>query len=107
MQGGNKLYEASFGELLAKYVNNSVPDPLSLSHGSNYEGEVQFLKNRMILLASLTGKASGLQRVEQMIANEGNGGAGETITVAGKATYLDYFYPNYRTANNLSLLLSG
>jgi hypothetical protein len=40
MQGGNKLYEANFGEILAKYANNSVPDPLSLSHGSNYEGEV-------------------------------------------------------------------
>ena len=107
MQGGNKLYEVNFGEILAKYANNSVPDPLSLSHGSNYEGEVQFLKNRMILLASLTGKASGLQRAEQLLANEGTGGAGETITVAGNATYLDYFYPNYRTANNLSLLLSG
>ena len=106
IQGGNKLYESKFGELLAKYANNSVSDPLSLSHGSNYEGEVQFLKNRLLLLASLTNTASGIQKTEQSFSNKGTGDGNATITVKGNAKYLDYFYPNYRTSENLNLLLS-
>ena len=106
IQGGTKLYEESFGEILAKYANNSVSDPLSLSHGSNYEGEIQFLKNRLLLLASLTSTASGIQSTEQSFANTGTGDGSVTLTVSGNAKYLDYFYPNYRTSENLSLLLS-
>lgn len=106
IQGGTKLYESSFGEILAKYANNSVSDPLSLSHGSNLEGEVQFLRNRLLLLASLTSTASGIQSTEQTFANTGTGDGSVTLTVSGKAKYLDYFYPNYRTSENLSLLLS-
>lgn len=105
IQGGNRLYEGNFGELLAKYANNSVSDPLSLSHGSNYEGEIQFLRNRLLLLASLTNTASGIQKSEQTFANKGTGDGSVTLTVSGKAKYLDYFYPNYRTSENLSLLL--
>jgi hypothetical protein len=106
IQGGTKLYENNFGEILAKYANNSVSDPLSLSHGSNLEGEIQFLNNRLLLLASLTSVASGIQSTEQSFANTGTGDGSVTLTVSGKAKYLDYFYPNYRTSENLSLLLS-
>lgn len=105
-QGGTNLYTNSFGDLLAKYANNNVADPLSLSHGSNYEGEIQFLKNRLLLLASLTSTASGIQSTEQSFANTGTGDGSVTLTVSGNAKYLDYFYPNYRTSENLSLLLS-
>jgi hypothetical protein len=64
IQGGTKLYENSFGETLAKFANNGVADPLSLSHGSTYEGEIEFLKNRLLLFASLTNTASGIQTPE-------------------------------------------
>lgn len=106
IQGGTKLYENSFGEILAKYANNSVSDPLSLSHGSNYEGEIQFLKNRLLLLASLTSTGTGIQKTEQTFSNKGTGDGSAMLTVSGVAKYLDYFYPNYRTSENLSLLLS-
>lgn len=106
IQGGTKLYENSFGEILAKYANNSVSDPLSLSHGSNYEGEIQFLRNRLLLLASLTSTGTGIQKTEQTFSNKGTGDGSAMLTVSGVAKYLDYFYPNYRTSENLSLLLS-
>jgi hypothetical protein len=84
-----------------------VSDPLSLSHGSNYEGEIQFLKDRLVLLASLTGKAPGIQSSEQPLANKGTASAGSMITVSGTAKFLNYFYPNYKTAStNLNLMLS-
>ena len=106
IQRGTKLYEESFGDILASYANNSVSDPLSLSHGSNYEGEIQFLRNRLLLLASLTSTAAKIQSTEQSFANTGTGDGSVTLTVSGNAKYLDYFYPNYRTSENLSLLLS-
>ena len=106
IQGGTKLYEDSFKNILPNYANNSVPDPLSLSHGSNYEGEIQFLRNRMLLLASLTSTAPKIQSAEQTFANIGTGDGSVMVTVSGNAKYLDYFYPNYRTSENLSLLLS-
>lgn len=104
-QSGNKLYEDSFGSLLPNYVNNSVPNPLSLSHGSNYEGEVQFLKNRLLMLASLTNVAPNFNTPASEIANAGTGDGNAMVKVSGNAKYLDYFYPNYNTGGNLNLLL--
>lgn len=104
-QGGNKLYEDSFGDLLPNYVNNSVPNPLSLSHGSNYEGEVQFLKNRLLMLASLTNVAPNFNTPASEIANAGTDST-VMVEVSGNAKYLDYFYPNYNTGGTLNLLLS-
>lgn len=105
IQEGIKHYESNFGTVLAKFANNGVSDPLSLSHGSTYEGEIEFLKNRLLLFASLTNTASGIQTPEQSFANTGTGDGSATVTVSGKASYIDYFYPNYRTSENLNLLL--
>lgn len=105
-QNGNKLYDSNFGDLLPNYVNNSVSNPLSLSHGSNYEGEVQFLKNRLLMLASLTNVAPNFNTPASEIANVGTGDGNAMVKVSGNAKYLDYFYPNYNTGGNLNLLLS-
>ena len=107
-QEGSKMYEnGDFKELLNKYVNNSVKNPLSLSHGSSYEGEVQFLKDRLLLLATLTNQGSGLQTSNQTMVNKGTGGDDTALTVTGNAKYINYFYPNYTTAANYNLLLSN
>ena len=58
-----------------------------------------------MLFASLTNTASGIQTPEQSFANTGTGDGSATVTVSGKASYIDYFYPNYRTSENLNLLL--
>lgn len=106
-QEGSKMYEnGDFQSLLNKYVNNSVKNPLSLSHGSSYEGEVQFLKDRLLLLATLTNQGSGLQTSNQTLVNKGTGGDDEFLTLTGNAKYINYFYPNYITATNYNLLLS-
>ena len=106
-QEGSKMYEnGDFQDLLNKYVNNSVKNPLSLSHGSSYEGEVQFLKDRLLLLATLTNQGSGLQTSNQTLVNKGTGGDDEFLTLTGNAKYINYFYPNYITATNYNLLLS-
>ena len=106
-QNGTKLYEGGdFNSLLNGYVNNSVKDPLSLSHGSSYEGEVQFLQDRLLLLATLTGEGSGLQKSAQSLVNAGTGEGDQLFTVKGKAQYINYFYPNYLTASsNYTLIL--
>lgn len=96
-----------FKEILNKYVNNSVKNPLSLSHGSSYEGEVQFLKDRLLLLATLTGKGSGLQTNSQSLVNVGTPEGNVQFTVQGNAKYVNYFYPNYTNASNYSLILSN
>lgn len=107
-QNGTKLYEnGDFKDLLKDYVNNSVKDPLSLSHGSNYEGELQFLQDRLLLLATLTGQGSGLQTSSQSLVNSGTGEGDQLFTVKGRAKYINYFYPNYMTASsNYSLILN-
>lgn len=106
-QNGTPLFQnGDFNQLLDKYVNNSVTNPLSLSHGSGYEGEVQFLKDRLLLLATLTGQGSGLQTDTQSLVTVGSGEGNEQFTVTGNAKYINYFYPNYMTASsNYSLIL--
>ena len=104
-QGGTKLYTGDFSQLLNAYENNSVANPLSLSHGSSYEGEVQFLKDRLLLLSTLTKEGFGLQTSSQSLVSEGTGGSGESFTVRGNAKYINYFYPNYYTGTNFSLML--
>ena len=54
----------------------------------------------------MTNTATGIQKTEQTFSNKGTGDGNATLTVKGNAKYLDYFYPNYRTAENLNLLLS-
>lgn len=106
-QEGSKMYEnGDFHALLNNYVNNSVKNPLSLSHGSSYEGEVQFLKDRLLLLATLTNQGAGLQTSNQTLVNKGTGGNDKFLTLTGNAKYINYFYPNYITAENYNLLLS-
>jgi hypothetical protein len=106
-QEGSKMYEnGDFKDILNDYVNNSVKNPLSLSHGSSYEGEVQFLKDRLLLLATLTKQGSGLQTSNQTMVNKGTGGGDVAITVTGNAKYINYFYPNYTTSKNYNLLLN-
>lgn len=108
-QGGTATFTSGdFKDLLINYVNNSVKDPLSLSHGSSYEGEVQFLNDRLLLLATLTHQGSGLQTSTQSLVNSGSGESDNLFTVKGNAKYINYFYPNYLTASsNYSLILQN
>ena len=104
--GSPTFTNGDFKDILNKYVNNSVKNPLSLSHGSSYEGEVQFLNDRLLLLATLTGTGSGLQTNSQSLVNVGTPEGNVQFTVKGKAKYINYFYPNYTNASNYSLILN-
>lgn len=105
-QNATKMYEnGDFKNLLDGYVNNSVANPLSLSHGSAYEGEVQFLNDRLLLLATLTGYGSGLQVNQQSLVSAGTGEGNIQFNVKGKAKYTDYFYPNYLAASSNYVLI--
>lgn len=108
-QNGTPLFSTGdFKDILNKYVNNDVTNPLSLSHGSCYESEVQFLQDRLLLLSTLTGQGSGLQTQYQSLVNSGTGEGDNLLTVKGNAKYINYFYPNYLTAStNYSLILKG
>lgn len=104
--GSPTFTSGDFKDILNKYVNNSVKNPLSLSHGSSYEGEVQFLKDRLLLLATLTGTGSGLQTNSQSLVNVGTPEGNVQFTVKGNAKYVNYFYPNYTNSSNYSLILN-
>lgn len=75
------------------FNNNSVAYPLSLSHGSCYESEIQFLTDRFKFLNTMCNAGSTSDNTMSLIT--GTGASGSTITFKGKASYTQYLYPSF------------
>ena len=83
-----------FPNTLGGFANNSVKNPLSLSHGRCLESEYQFMKDRLLLLGTATLTASGLYSSDRInVSTVSTGGDADRTTLKGFATYTDYFYP--------------
>lgn len=83
-----------FPNLLNGFANNSVKNPLSLSHGRCLESEYQFMKDRLLMLGTSTITATGLYSSDRInVSTVSTGGETDRTTLKGKATYTDYFYP--------------
>ena len=83
-----------FPNTLSGFANNSVKNPLSLSHGRCLESEYQFMKDRLLLLGTSTLSASGLYASDRInISTVSTGGDADRTTLEGFATYTDHFYP--------------
>lgn len=74
------------------FANNSVPYPLSLSHGSCIESEVQFMTDRIKMLGSMTRTASGLRK-NVAISGTDSGGSSSTYTIKMDALFQNYIAP--------------
>lgn len=101
---GNILIENGqqvFPNTLSGFKNNSVQNPLSLSHGRCLESEYQFMKDRLLMLGTSTLTASGLYASDTVnLSTKGTGGDTEATTLIGTATYTDYFYPIRSTSES-------
>lgn len=75
------------------FNNNSVAYPLSLSHGSCYESEIQFLTDRFKFLNTMCNAGNTSDNTMSLIT--GTGASGSTITFKGKASYTQYLYPSF------------
>jgi hypothetical protein len=83
-----------FPNTLNGFANNSVKNPLSLSHGRCLESEYQFMKDRLLLLGTSTITATGLYSSDRInVSTVSTGGETDRTTLKGMATYTDYFYP--------------
>ena len=74
------------------FANNSVPYPLSLSHGSCIESEVQFMTDRIKMLGSMTRTAPGLRK-NVAISGTDSGGSSSTYTIKMDALFQNYIAP--------------
>ena len=74
------------------FANNSVPYPLSLSHGSCLESEVQFMTDRIKMLGSMTRTAPGLRK-NVAISGTDSGGSSSAYTIKMDALFQNYISP--------------
>lgn len=88
-----RLLDSSISSL-SGFTNNNVSTPLSLSHGSCYESEVQFVTDRFKFLGGLMNTLTAL-RGETNISSAGSGGSSNKKTFGGKAKFIDYTGPGY------------
>lgn len=77
---------------LSGFGNNNVSTPLSLSHGSCYESEVQFVTDRFKFLGGLTQTLPAL-RGQFPINSAGSGSSGSKFKFEGNARFIDYAGP--------------
>ena len=77
---------------LSGFGNNNVSTPLSLSHGSCYESEVQFVTDRFKFLGGLTQTLAPL-RGQFPVNSAGSGSSGSKFKFEGNARFIDYAGP--------------
>ena len=77
---------------LSGFGNNNVSTPLSLSHGSCYESEVQFVTDRFKFLGGLTQTLAPL-RGQFPVNSAGSGSSGSNFKFEGNARFIDYAGP--------------
>ena len=76
------------------FNNNKVQNPVSLSHGSCLEAEIEYLRDRVLLLSTYTNKAKN-KTDKGILLNGGSATTqGSEITIATDYTsFIQYIYP--------------
>lgn len=76
------------------YNNNKVKDPVSLSHGSCLEAEVEYLRDRVLLLSTYVNAAKNKTDVSIKIDGGSDTSLGDTIDINTEYTsFIQYIYP--------------
>ena len=76
------------------FNNNKVQNPVSLSHGSCLEAEIEYLRDRVLLLSTYTNKAKN-KTDKSILLNGGSATTqGSEVTIATDYTsFVQYIYP--------------
>ena len=76
------------------FNNNKVQNPVSLSHGSCLEAEVEYLRDRVLLLSTYTNKAKN-KTDKSILLNGGSATTqGSEVTISTDYTsFIQYIYP--------------
>ena len=108
---GTTLYDtfsANGGDSWKDFTNNKVYDPVSLSHGSCLEAEIEYLRDRVLLLSTYTNSAKN-QTDTNILLNGGSATTqGREVTISTSYTsFIQYIYPiinnqiSYKTSTSL------
>ena len=82
------------------FNNNKVTDPVSLSHGSCLEAEVEYLRDRVLLLSTYVNKAKNKTDVGIQLKGGSATTQGSEIVISSDYTsFIQYIYP---IINNIS-----
>jgi hypothetical protein len=90
----DSLSRSSKSKNWADFSNNQVHNPLSLSHGSCYDAEVEFLKDRLLLLSTYTN--SGKPTTDTSINLKGGSqesGSEFYHLILNYTSFIQYIYP--------------
>lgn len=90
----NSLSRSSKSKNWVDFSNNQVYNPLSLSHGSCYDAEVEFLKDRLLLLSTYTN--SGKPTTDTAINLKGGSqesGSEFYHLILNYTSFIQYIYP--------------
>lgn len=94
---GTPFYEVFSGSGVKSwkdFTNNKVYDPVSLSHGSCLEAEIEYLRDRVLLLSTYTNTAKNSTDTSILL----NGGSATTqgseiVITADYTSFIQYIYP--------------
>lgn len=89
-----KVFEGSGVKSWKDFTNNKVYDPVSLSHGSCLEAEIEYLRDRVLLLSTYVNKAKN-QTDTSILLNGGSATtSGSEIEIkADYTSFIQYIYP--------------
>ena len=94
---GTPFYEVfrdGGGSSWKDFTNNKVYDPVSLSHGSCLEAEIEYLRDRVLLLSTYTNTAKN-KTDSQILLNGGSATTqgSEVIISTEYTSFIQYVYP--------------
>lgn len=89
-----KVFEGSGVKSWKDFTNNKVYDPVSLSHGSCLEAEIEYLRDRVLLLSTYVNKAKN-QTDTSILLNGGSAttSGSEIEITADYTSFIQYIYP--------------
>lgn len=89
-----KVFETNGGKSWKDFSNNKVKNPVSLSHGSCLEAEIEYLRDRVLLLSTYVNKAKNKTDVEITLDGGSSTTAGRTVNIETDYTsFIQYIYP--------------
>ena len=95
-----KVFRDSGVESWQDFNNNKVANPVSLSHGSCLEAEIEYLRDRVLLLSTYTNTAKKSTDTGILLSGGSATTQGKQVTISSKYTsFIQYIYP---IINNIS-----
>ena len=78
----------------ADFNNNKVANPVSLSHGSCLEAEIEYMRDRVLLLSTYTNTAKKETDTGILLSGGSATTQGKEVTIASEYTsFIQYIYP--------------